>query len=34
LIGSGVGILLGFLGAIPPALRALRLPIIDGLKSV
>lgn len=34
LIGSGVGILLGFLGAIPPALRALRLPIVDGLKSV
>ncbi len=34
LIGCGVGILLGLLGAIPPALRALRLPIIDGLKSV
>jgi len=34
LIGCGVGILLGLLGAIPPALRALRLPVIDGLKSV
>lgn len=34
LIGSGVGILLGLLGAIPPALRALRLPIVEGLKSV
>lgn len=34
LIGCGVGLLLGLLGAIPPALRALRLPIVDGLKSV
>lgn len=34
LIGSGIGILLGLLGAIPPALRALRLPVVDGLKSV
>lgn len=34
LIGCGVGIMLGLLGAIPPALRALRLPVIDGLKSV
>jgi putative ABC transport system permease protein len=34
LIGCGVGILLGFLGAIPPAIRALRMPIVDGLKSV
>lgn len=34
LIGCSVGVLLGLLGAIPPALRALRLPIVDGLKSV
>lgn len=34
LIGCGVGFLLGFLGAIPPAIRALRMPIVDGLKSV
>ena len=34
LIGCGVGFLLGFLGAIPPAFRALRMPIVDGLKSV
>ncbi len=34
LIGCGVGILLGFLGAVPPAIRALRMPIVDGLKSV
>ena len=34
LIGCGVGILLGLLGAIPPALRALRLPVVEGLKSV
>lgn len=34
LIGCGVGISLGFLGAIPPAFRALRMPIVDGLKAV
>ncbi|MDF1742736.1 MAG: ABC transporter permease, partial [Gimesia sp.] len=34
LIGCGVGMLLGLLGAIPPALRALRLPVVEGLKSV
>ncbi|WP_417377824.1 ABC transporter permease [Gimesia sp.] len=34
LIGCGVGVMLGLLGAIPPALRALRLPVVDGLKSV
>jgi len=34
LIGCGVGLLLGFFGAIPPAIRALRMPIVDGLKSV
>lgn len=34
LIGCGVGLSLGFLGAIPPAIRALRMPIVDGLKAV
>jgi ABC-type lipoprotein release transport system permease subunit len=34
LIGCGAGLLLGLLGAIPPAIRALRLPIVDGLKAV
>ena len=34
LIGCGVGLLLGFFGAIPPAIRALRMPIVEGLKAV
>jgi putative ABC transport system permease protein len=33
LIGCGVGLLLGMLGAIPPAIRALRMPLVDGLKA-
>ena len=34
LIGCGVGLLMGLLGAIPPVIRALRMPIVDGLKAV
>ena len=34
LIGCGVGLLLGFLGAIPPTIRALRMSVVDGLKAV
>jgi len=34
LIGCGVGLSLGLFGAIPPAVRALRMPVVDGLKSV
>ncbi len=34
LVGCGVGLSLGFLGAIPPAIQALRMPIVDGLKAV
>ncbi|MEQ8788859.1 MAG: ABC transporter permease [Pirellulaceae bacterium] len=34
LIGCAVGLALGFFGALPPALRALRIPIVDGLKAV
>lgn len=33
LIGCGVGLSLGILGAIPPAIRALRMPIVEGLKA-
>jgi len=34
LVGCTVGFLLGFLGSLPPAFRALRMPVVDGLKSV
>ena len=34
LIGCGVGLSLGLFGSIPPAIRALRLPVVEGLKSV
>jgi ABC-type antimicrobial peptide transport system permease subunit len=34
LYGSGTGLALGILGSLPPALRVLRLPVVDGLKSV
>ncbi len=34
LIGCSVGLSLGFFGAIPPAIRALRMPVVDGLKAV
>ncbi len=34
LIGCGVGLMLGCCGAIPPSIRALRVPIGEGLKSV
>jgi ABC-type lipoprotein release transport system permease subunit len=33
LIGCGVGLLLGVLGAIPPAIRALKMPLVDGLRA-
>lgn len=34
LIGCGVGLFLGVAGALPPAFRALRMPIVDGLKTI
>jgi ABC-type antimicrobial peptide transport system permease subunit len=34
LLGGAVGLGLGVLGAIPPAIRALRMPIVEGLKAV
>lgn len=33
LIGCGVGVFLGVCGAIPPAFKALRMPIVEGLKA-
>jgi ABC-type lipoprotein release transport system permease subunit len=33
LFGCGVGLLLGMLGAVPPAIRALRMDIVEGLKA-
>lgn len=34
LIGCAVGLSLGVVGAIPPAIKALRIPVVDGLKAV
>jgi ABC-type lipoprotein release transport system permease subunit len=34
MIGCGTGLLLGVTGAIPPAVRAMRLPVAEGLKAV
>ncbi len=34
LVGCGIGLSLGLFGAIPPAIRALRMPIVDGLKAI
>jgi ABC-type lipoprotein release transport system permease subunit len=34
LVGCGTGLLLGLVGALPPAVRAMRLPIAVGLKAV
>lgn len=34
LIGCGTGLLLGIVGALPAAFRAMRLPIVEGLKAV
>ena len=34
LTGCGTGLSLGLFGAIPPAIRALRMPVVDGLKAV
>ena len=33
-VGLGTGLLIGVLGAVPPALRALRMPVAEGLKAV
>jgi len=34
LVGCGTGLLLGLLGAIPPAIKAMRYPVVEGLKAI
>ena len=34
LIGCGTGLLLGLVGAIPPAIKAMRYPVVEGLKAI
>ncbi|MEX2027246.1 MAG: ABC transporter permease, partial [Pirellulaceae bacterium] len=34
LVGCGTGLLLGLIGAIPPALKAMRYPVVEGLKAI
>jgi ABC-type lipoprotein release transport system permease subunit len=34
LVGCGTGLLLGVLGAIPPGIRAMRLPVAENLKAI
>jgi ABC-type lipoprotein release transport system permease subunit len=34
LLGCGTGLLLGIVGSLPPAIRAMRLPIAEGLKAI
>lgn len=34
LIGCTTGLLLGIVGAIPPSIRAMKMPVVDGLKAV
>ena len=34
MVGCGTGLLLGVLGAIPPAIKALRLPVAESLKAI
>jgi ABC-type lipoprotein release transport system permease subunit len=34
LVGCGTGLALGILGAVPPAIKALRSPVAEGLKSI
>jgi ABC-type lipoprotein release transport system permease subunit len=34
LVGCGAGLMLGVLGAIPPSIRAMRMPVVEGLKAI
>lgn len=34
LVGCGTGLFLGLIGAIPPALKAMRYPVVEGLKAM
>ncbi len=33
-VACGVAVLLGFVGALPPALKAMRLPVVEGIKAI
>jgi ABC-type antimicrobial peptide transport system permease subunit len=33
-IGAGAGLFLGIVGSLPPAIKAMRLPVVEGLKAV
>jgi hypothetical protein len=34
LIGFGTGLLIGVMGSVPPAIRAMRLLVVEGLKAI
>jgi putative ABC transport system permease protein len=34
LVGCGTGLMLGLVGAVPPALKAMRYPVVEGLKAI
>lgn len=34
LVGCGIGLMLGVLGALPPAIKALRMPVAESLKAI
>ncbi len=34
LVGCGTGLMLGVIGAIPPAIKAMRYPVVEGLKAI
>jgi hypothetical protein len=34
LLGCGTGLMLGMIGSLPPAIKAMRLSIVEGLKSI
>jgi hypothetical protein len=33
-VGCGAGLLLGLVGALPPAMKAMRLSVVEGIKAV
>jgi hypothetical protein len=33
-IGCGAGLLLGLFGAVPPAIKAMRLSVVEGIKAI
>ena len=34
LVGCGIGLMLGLIGAIPPAIKAMRYSVVEGLKAI